>query len=133
MLSKWRLSLHNYQCLPKGGTSASQLWALCTVQVTKVEGVYHSNTFFLFSALILRKTCIFSLDLQWLKSSFIMLPGGDTGVYIQCDPEYFFFLRWCTFTYTDTSQSRKIRFLEHYSCFKFEQQKITKGLVFTHI
>lgn len=45
---------------------------------------------FCLPSLILRKTSIFSLVLQKLKSSFIMLSGGDIGIYNLQDPNIFF-------------------------------------------
>lgn len=55
-----------------------------------------------------------------------MLLGGDAGIYI-CRTQKVFPLRWCTFTYTNTSLSKEIiKFLEHYLHHKLEQQKVTK-------
>lgn len=88
---------------------------------------------FCLPSLILRKTSIFSLVLQKAKSSFIMLSGGDIGIYYLEDLELFSPLTWCTSTYTDLAWLRKPEFLEHYPCLEFEQQKITKRLIFTHI
>lgn len=126
----------NFCCFfPKGkGIRSLVLSSEYKALVTNVELGYHYNTLYL-SSYPLSSSEQHPLLVYFFFSSrkaLLSCSRVEILIFIICRTQNIFPQVVCFHLHKHQPQ-KIIKFLEHYSCLKFEQQKITKRLIFTHI